>query len=326
MNVLKLPQSTCNKHAEKVPNNTLEMALIGVPCDVGTDIRGCSLGPQALRLSGLPQALTDLGAIISDRGDISGPAPQGPEQKGGCRNLESVSSWCRLIQQQVASALQENRLPVIIGGDHSLSMGSITAVAQHCRHSQKPLFVLWLDAHTDFNNPMSSPSGNMHGMPLSALCGKFREERLGLGDKMPVVEPQNIFLVGIRSVDTIEKLAVIDAGLNVYDMRVIDEKGIASVIREILQIVTQAGGHLHVSFDIDFLDPSLAPGVGTTVAGGVTYREAHHCMELIYESGLLGSLELVEYNPLLDNRGMSARIMIELTESLFGKQTINLAR
>ncbi len=326
MKHLNISQSTCVKNAERAPNSMLEMALIGVPCDAGTDIRGCSLGPQALRLSGLPQALTDLGAVISDQGDISGPVPQEPEQKSGCRNLETIAEWCRLIQQQVATALQEKKLPLILGGDHSLSMGTITAVAHHCRHIQKPLFVLWLDAHTDFNNPMSSPSGNMHGMPLSALCGKFREERLELGDVMPVVEPQNIFLVGIRSVDAIEKLAVIDAGLNVYDMRMIDEKGIARVIRDILATVEQAGGHLHVSFDIDFLDPSLAPGVGTTVAGGVTYREAHHCMELIYESGVLGSLELVEYNPLLDNQGMSARIMIELTESLFGKQTINLAR
>lgn len=303
-----------------------KLAFIGAGCDVGTDIRGTSLGPQALRLAGLTKALSDLGAIITDTGDIAGPNHQDTEQKGGCRNLERVSTWCKLIQQQVCDSLDDNKLPVILGGDHSLSIGSIAGVAKHCRKSQKKLYVLWLDAHTDFNNPLSSPSGNMHGMPLSALCGKFREDKLGLGDSVPVVAPENIFLVGIRSVDSIEKLAVLDAGLNVYDMRVIDERGIASVMREILAIVAKADGHLHVSFDIDFLDPSLAPGVGTTVPGGVTYREAHHCMELIYESGLLGSLDMVEYNPLLDNQAMSAAIMIELAESLFGKQTIHVPR
>jgi len=311
---------------EHTRKNTPALALIGVPCDAGTDIRGASLEPQALRLAGLPEALTALGAIITDTGDIAGPEDYKTATKGRCGNLVSVGTWSRLIQQQVDAVLQDKKLPVILGGDHSLSMGSIAAVARHCRKSEKPLYVLWLDAHTDFNNPLSSPSGNMHGMPLAALCGKFRQEHLGLGETMPVVTPENIFLVGIRSVDPIEKLAVLDAGLNVYDMRVIDERGIAGVIREILQSVSQAGGHLHVSLDIDFLDPSLAPGVGTTVPGGVTYREAHHCMELIYESGLLGSLDMVEYNPLLDTQAMSARIMIELAESLFGKQTINLAR
>ncbi len=312
--------------SESIQNKSTELALIGVPCDAGTDIRGASLGPQALRLAGLPQALGDLGAVISDTGDIAGPQNSEAAPASGCRNLKSVSTWCRLIQEQVYSALKEKKLPIILGGDHSLSMGSIKAVARHCQDQNKPLYVLWLDAHTDFNNPNSSPSGNMHGMPLSALCGKFSQDELGLGENGSVVEPENIFLVGIRSVDPVEKRAVLDAGLNVYDMRVIDERGIASIIREILQTVSKANGHLHVSFDVDFLDPSLAPGVGTTVPGGVTYREAHHCMELIYESGLLGSLDMVEYNPLLDNQAMSAHIMIELAESLFGKQTINLAR
>lgn len=319
-----MTQLSTTRQFEHTSQKTLDLALIGVPCDAGTDVRGASLGPEALRLCGLATALNDLGANISDAGDIKGPDHEEAPKKSGCRNLNSIATWCQLIQHQVYSALQNKKLPVILGGDHSLSMGSIAAVARHCREAQKPLYVLWLDAHTDFNDPLSSPSGNMHGMPLSALCGKFMEEKLGLGDEGPVVKPENIFLVGIRSVDSIEKLAVLDAGLNVFDMRLIDERGIARVIREILQVVAEAGGHLHVSFDVDFLDPVLAPGVGTTVAGGVTYREAHHCMELIYESGLLGSLDMVEYNPLLDNQGMSARIMIELAESLFGKQTIKV--
>lgn len=326
MNILNLPQSNQIDGCVSAADRTVDLAFIGVPCDAGTDVRGASLGPQALRLAGLPQALGSLGAQLTDRGDIALPDMTEAASSAPCRNLDSIGTWCETIQQQVYDVLQDKMLPVILGGDHSLSIGSIAGVARHCRELQKPLYVLWLDAHTDFNTPLSSPSGNMHGMVLSALCGKFSEDRLNLGNHVPVVKPENIFLLGIRSVDSIEKREVVDAGLNVFDMRAIDDRGIASVMQEILQTVAKANGHLHVSFDVDFLDPSLAPGVGTPVPGGVTYREAHHCMELIYESGLLGSLDMVEYNPLLDNQAMSAHIMIELVQSLFGKQTLNLTR
>jgi arginase len=299
-----------------------KLALIGVPTDVGAGVRGACLAPEALRIAGLAACLKALGHEVTDLGDIDGP-PNPEELSGnGCRNLREVSIWCRLLRDRVAEVAGDAMTPIVLGGDHCIAMGSIAGIARHCSAAGKPLFVLWFDAHTDFNTPLSSPSGNVHGMPIAALCGRIDDPEFDLGMVTPVVDPSHIYLFGIRSVDQTEKTSLVDSGLRVYDMRAIDERSTFNIMREILNEVAAADGHLHVSFDIDFLDPSIAPGVGTTVPGGVTYREAHLCMEMIAESGLLGSLDLVELNPLLDERNRSAEMLVDLTGSLFGKATL----
>ncbi len=317
--VLERPGS----HQPTAQDSPRRPALIGVPTDVGAGVRGACLGPEALRIAGLARALRDLGHRVVDLGDLDGP-PNPEELPGnGCRNLREVSTWCRLLRDRVAEAAGEGMTPVVLGGDHCIAMGSIAGIAKHCQAIEKPLFVIWFDAHTDFNTPLSSPSGNVHGMPIAALCGRIDDPEFDLGVATPVVEPSRINLFGIRSVDQIEKATLVDSGLKVFDMRAIDERSTFTIMREILDDVAAADGHLHVSLDVDFLDPSIAPGVGTTVPGGVTYREAHLCMEMIAESGLLGSLDLVELNPLLDERNKSAELLVDLTGSLFGKATLH---
>lgn len=299
------------------------VGLIGVPTDVGAGLRGACLGPEALRIAGLAKALTALGHKVSDLGDLDGP-PNPEEQSGnGCRNLREVSTWCRLLRDRVFEVAGQGMTPVVLGGDHCIAMGSVAGIARHCSTVDQPLFVLWFDAHTDFNTPLSSPSGNVHGMPIAALCGRITDPEFDLGVPTPVVDPHRINLFGIRSVDQVEKATLVDSGLKVFDMRAIDERSTFTIMREILEEVAAAKGHLHVSLDVDFLDPSIAPGVGTTVPGGVTYREAHLCMEMIAESGLMGSLDLVELNPLLDERNKSAELLVDLTGSLFGKATLH---
>ncbi|MGI9412927.1 MAG: arginase [Hyphomicrobiales bacterium] len=310
-------------HIDPTQTQSVKLGLIGVPTDVGAGMRGSCLGPEALRIAGLPRALRELGHGVVDRGDIDGPRNPEEEPKSGGRHVAQVRAWCDALQAEVFAALEANELPVIMGGDHSISMGSVKGAAQHCAETGRPLYVLWLDAHTDFNTPVSSPSGNVHGMPVAALCGRIHSKELGFEDGTPVVDPVNFFLFGIRSVDPIERAAVVKSGLNVYDMRAVDERSVVVIMREILDKVAQTGGHLHVSLDVDVLDPSIAPGVGTTVPGGATYREAHLCMELIHESGLLGSLDIVELNPLLDIQGKSAHMLVDLAGSLFGKRITN---
>ncbi|WP_322097423.1 arginase [Pelagibius sp. Alg239-R121] len=300
-----------------------KLALIGVPTDVGAGVRGASLGPEALRIAGLATSLRELGHNVVDLGDLGGP-PNPEEQPGnGCRNLREVSTWCRLLRDRIYEVAGDRMTPVVLGGDHCIAMGSIVGIAKHCSEQGRPLFVMWFDAHTDFNTPLSSPSGNVHGMPIAALCGRIDNPEFDLGVATPVVEPSRINLFGIRSVDQVEKASLVDSGMKVFDMRAIDERSTFTIMGEILEEVATAGGHLHVSLDVDFLDPSIAPGVGTTVPGGVTYREAHLCMEMIAESGLLGSLDLVELNPLLDERNKSAELLVDLTGSLFGKATLH---
>ncbi len=221
----------------------------------------------------------------------------------------------------VAAELEAGRLPVLLGGDHSLAIGSIAAVAGHCRRRGKTLRVLWLDAHADFNTSALTPSGNLHGMPVACLCGHGPEALTGIAGPAPVVEPEVFRQIGIRSVDAGEKRLVHEVGLDIYDMRYIDEHGMRRAMAEALADLDE-NTHLHVSFDVDFLDPSIAPGVGTTVKGGPTYREAQLVMELIADTGRLGSLDIVELNPAFDKRNQTARLAVDLVESLFGKSTL----
>ena len=297
------------------------VSLIGAPTDIGAGHRGALMGPDALRIAGLAEALVARGIDVVDRGNLEGPRNPWQPPVDGYRHLEQVVAWNRTVMDAVGAELRNGRMPIMMGGDHCLGIGSITAVAQYCRDTGKQLRVLWLDAHADFNTHDVTPSGNIHGMPVACLCGIGPDALTGLGGSKPAILPSHIRQIGIRSVDEGEKRLVKEHGLDVYDMRYIDEVGMKRTMEQALAGM-DADTHLHVSFDVDFLDPSIAPGVGTTVPGGPGYREAQLVMEMIADSGRMGSLDLVELNPILDTRNQSALLMVDLVESLFGKSTL----
>ncbi|MGE8279235.1 MAG: arginase [Stenotrophomonas sp.] len=297
------------------------VSLIGVPTDVGAGARGARLGPEALRIAGLPEALAERGVDVRDIGNLDGPRNPwtGPVQ--GYRHLDEVVAWNHALMEATYAELKDGRLPIMLGGDHCLGVGSITAVARWCREQGKQLRVLWLDAHSDFNTSDVTPSGNIHGMPVACLCGLGPQGLTHLGGDAPAISAWQVHQIGIRSVDPEEKRLIKQHRVDVYDMRYIDEAGMKRTVEAALHGI-DANTHLHVSFDVDFLDPSIAPGVGTTVPGGVNYREAQLVMEMIADTGLMGSLDIVELNPLLDHQNRTAELAVDLVESLFGKSTL----
>jgi len=297
------------------------VALIGAPTDVGAGHRGASMGPEALRVANIEQSLRQRGLDVVDRGNLGGPPNPWQPPVDGYRHLPEVVAWNRAVMDAVAAELAGGRLPILLGGDHCLAIGSITAVARHCRATGRRLRVLWLDAHADFNTREITPSGNIHGMPVACLCGWGPDELVRLGGQAPALATGDIRQIGIRSVDPGEKRFVHEAGLDIYDMRYIDEVGMRRVMEEALAGVDE-NTHIHVSFDVDFLDPSIAPGVGTTVPGGPTYREAQLVMEMIADTGQLGSLDIFEVNPAFDDHNRTALLAVDLVESLFGKSTL----
>ena len=298
-----------------------EVALIGVPTDVGASDRGASMGPEALRVAGLRERLQAHGLVVHDRGNLSGPANPWLPPVDGYRHLAEVAEWNRKAHEAVHAELTAGRLPIMLGGDHCLGIGSISAVARHCRETGRKLRVLWLYAHADFNTSAITPTGNIHGMPVACLCGFGPPELTGIGGQVPAISPKWIRQIGIRSVDAGEKRFVHQNELEVFDMRYIDEMGMRHAMELALATLDERT-HLHVSFDVDFLDPDIAPGVGTTVPGGPTYREAQLCMEMIADTGRLGSLDIVELNPACDVRNRTAALAVDLVESLFGKSTL----
>ena len=297
------------------------VSLIGVPTDIGAGHRGARMGPEALRIAGLGEALAARGVEVVDRGNLAGPANPWQPPVDGYRHLDEVVAWNRAVMDAVAAELEQGRLPIVLGGDHCLGLGSITAVARHCRNTGRKLRVIWLDAHADFNTSDVTPSGNVHGMPVACLCGLGPKALVELGGCAPAMRPDEIRQIGIRSVDPGEKRLVKDYGLDIYDMRYIDEVGMKRAMEEALEDLDD-DTHLHVSFDVDFLDPSIAPGVGTTIPGGPNYREAQLVMEMIADTGRMGSLDIVDLNPALDNRNATAELAVDLVESLFGKSTL----
>jgi len=301
--------------------STARISLIGAPTDIGAGHRGASMGPEALRVAGLGEALRARGFDVADRGNLAGPVNPWQPPTEGYRHLPEVVAWTRAVMDSVARELDDERLPVLLGGDHCLAVGSITAVANHCRRTGRKLRILWLDAHADFNTSSITPSGNIHGMPVACLCGNGPRELTEIGGSVPAIAASMISQIGIRSVDAGEKKLVHDMGLDIYDMRYIDEMGMKRVMEEALGGI-DADTHLHVSFDIDFLDPAIAPAVGTTVPGGPNYREAQLCMEMIADTGRLGSLDIVELNPAFDEHNRTAVLAVDLVESLFGKSTL----
>jgi arginase len=301
--------------------DTLPVSLIGAPTDIGAGTRGASMGPEALRVAGLQPALESHGLQVLDRGNLSGPPNPWSAPVEGYRHLDDVVTWNQAVHDAVLAELQLNRLPILLGGDHCLGIGSISAVARHCRQTGRKLRVLWLDAHADFNTHQLTPSGNIHGMPVACLCGHGPEPLIQMAGTVPAISPKAVRQIGIRSVDPGEKRFVQAQGLEVFDMRYIDEMGMRHTM-ELALATMDANTHLHVSFDVDFLDAEIAPGVGTTVPGGPTYREAQLCMEMIADSGRLASLDVMELNPALDVRNRTAVLAVDLIESLFGKSTL----
>ena len=300
---------------------TQDISLIGAPTDIGAGARGASMGPEALRVAGILATLEGHGLSVIDRGNLTGPANPWLPPVDGYRHLHEVAAWNRAVHEAVYGELQLGRLPILLGGDHCLGIGSISAVARRCREAGKKLRVLWLDAHADFNTSTLTPSGNIHGMPLACLCGHGPQELIEIGGTVPAINAKVVRQIGIRSVDAGEKRFVHQAGLEVFDMRYIDEMGMRHTM-ELALATLDDKTHLHVSFDVDFLDADIAPGVGTTVPGGPTYREAQLCMEMIADSGRLGSLDVMELNPALDVRNKTALLAVDLIESLFGKSTL----
>lgn len=297
--------------------------LIGVPLDLGGNRRGTDMGPSAFRIAGLGERLTRLGRTVVDRGDVDAPIP---EQKGPGdvkkRYVHDVARVCQDVYDMVLASLDEGALPIVLGGDHSLSAGSIAAAAAyHRRHGQK-LGVIWVDAHGDMNTPETSDSGNVHGMPLAALLGPEPAELSGIGGTGPALTADTTVLVGIRNLDEIEKQLVRGSRVHVFTMKDVDRLGISEVMDRALELALHGTGGVHVSFDLDVCDPSIAPGVGTAVKGGLDYREAHLVMEMVAECGRLTSLDLVEVNPTLDLRNQTAELGTELALSAMGKQIL----
>ncbi len=304
---------------------SITVSLIGVPTDVGAGARGASMGPEAMRVAGLVEALTRHGVSVLDRGNLSGPPNPWLPPVDGYRHIDEVVAWNTTLHEAMYAALTDGTLPIMLGGDHCLSIGSVSAAARYCRQTQRQLRVIWLDAHADFNTAALTPSGNIHGMPVSTLCGLGHPRLAAIGGHSPAIEPSCVRQIGIRSVDDGEKNLVHLQELPVFDMRWIDENGMRATMEAALDGLDD-NTHLHVSFDVDFLDPEIAPGVGTTVRGGPTYREAQLCMEMIADSGRLGSVDVTELNPALDHRNLTAEVAVDLVESLFGKSTLVRAR
>ena len=296
--------------------------LIGAPIDDGQRRPGCLMGPAAYRVAGIAGAIRDLGHSVTDWGDLTLP----DLTEATCANpavhaLPRVLGWTQVLRDRTDDALSQGALPVILGGDHSLALGSVAGAAAFADRAGRPLFLLWLDAHSDFHTPLTTTSGNLHGTPVAYVAG-----RAGFDAFPPFPRPipaERICLFGIRSVDPAEHAALLDHDIAINDMRVLDERGIVAPLREFLDRVRSAGGMLHVSLDVDFLDPAIAPAVGTTVPGGATFREAHLVMELLHESALVTSLDLVELNPFLDERGRTARLMVDLVGSLMGRKVFD---
>lgn len=298
-----------------------DISLIGAPTDIGASVIGARLGPGALRVAGLTRALEAFGHQVHDRGDLTGPDNPMLPPVDGYRHLPEVIQWNQTLHDAVRAELAGGHLPIVLGGDHCLAVGSISAVARHCREQGKPLRVLWFDAHADFNTASITPSGNLHGMPVACLLGHGPAGLTGMAGSTPALSHDEVRQVGLRSVDQGEKHLLHEVGIECYDMRRLDEIGMRKTMKRVLDDMEE-GTHLHVSLDLDFLDPEIAPGVGTPVRGGPTYREAQLCMEMIADTGALASIDIVELNPALDHRNSTAKLAIDLIESLFGKSTL----
>jgi arginase len=299
------------------------IAVIGAPMDLGAGRRGVDMGPSALRVAGLNQKLAELGYLADDLGNIVVDQPESlPAGPTHARYLPQIAHTCARLAEMVERAADQGHVPLVLGGDHSAAIGTVAGMSRHFGKTGRKLGVLWIDAHADMNTPDSSPSGNVHGMPLACIIGLGPSELTGIASHVPMVDPQNVAIVGLRSVDDIERFNVRGAGVHPFTMRDIDERGMRTVMQEAIHAVSSGTSGFHLSFDLDAVDPAEAPGVGTPVHGGITYREAHLAMEIINDSGLMTSLEMVELNPVLDIANRTAILGVELLMSALGKRIL----
>ena len=296
--------------------------LIGCPIETGAGRRGCQMGPDSLRTAGLGDMLSGLGYAVEDVGNVAPAAIDPVDSPYALRNLAETVAWTVALQEAAARAFAEDRFPIFLGGDHSIALGTVSAAAGHAASRGKPFYLLWLDAHPDFHGLDTTDSGNLHGTPVAYVTGQASFAGL-FPDLAAPVKLENICMMGIRSVDPVERQVLLEKGVEVHDMRRLDETGVVRPLRDFLERIEATGGMLHVSLDVDFLDPTIAPAVGTTVPGGATFREAHLVMEMVHESGLAGALDLVELNPFLDHAGMTAKLMADLCASLMGKTVMD---
>lgn len=307
--------------------NAKTVHVVGVPLDHGAGRRGVGMGPSAVRIAGLHDALARIGYRIEDHGDVTIPAPETcPPGDPKTKYLPLVSQACREVCAEVQSILERSGIPLVIGGDHSIAIGTISGIATHLKQLKagpgSRLGVIWFDAHGDINTPETSPSGNIHGMPVACLLGQGPPELTGLGYPGAKVDPRRFVQIGLRDLDETEKRQLRESGITAFTMEDIDRRGMATVVEQAVELVMDGTDHVHVSFDVDAIDPMYAPGTGTRKIGGLTYREAHLALEIIAESGRLGSMELVEVNPILDNQNQTAELAVGLIASALGKKIL----
>lgn len=299
------------------------VGIIGVPLDLGAGRRGVDMGPSAIRVARLHQRLAELGYEVTDFGNVAVDQPEAsPVGREQARYLAQIARTCKRLAQRVEGVLAEGVFPLVLGGDHSVAVGTIAGVARHMRREQRRIGVIWVDAHADMNTPETSPSGNVHGMPLACCVGMGPRVLTHLAGFAPLVEAENVALVGVRDVDQLEKPHVRRSGVKAFTMRHIDERGVLAVIREAIAIAGDGTAGIHVSLDMDAVEPQEAPGVGTPVRGGLTYREAHLVMEVLCDAGLLVSMEVVEVNPIMDESNRTATLAVELIMSAMGKRIL----
>jgi arginase len=298
--------------------------VIGVPLDLGGNRRGVDMGPSAFRIAGLGERIASLGRTVADKGDLPTPIAETQQARDERKKyIREITKVCQKLYQTALESLAEGAIPLVLGGDHSLGAGSVAASAEWAQKtSERPTGLLWIDAHGDMNTPATTLSGNVHGMPLAALLGNEPSELARIGNVTPSVHAANTVLVGVRNLDEREKIAVRDSGVHVFTMKDIDRQGMASVAEQAVRLAGQGTAGIHVSFDMDVCDPSVAPGVGTPVKGGINYREAHLLMEIVADSGLLTSLDMVEVNPTLDVRNATAQLGTELALSALGMKIL----
>jgi len=297
--------------------------LVGVPMDLGAGRRGVDMGPSAIRIAGVSQGLRGLGYAVEDDGDVGVPAPESRDPgPTNARYVDPIYHVCNRLRLRVRRSLDQGEIPLVMGGDHSIAMGTVAGVAEFFQTREQRLGLIWVDAHADMNTPETSPSGNIHGMPLGALLGYGSPELVELGGFAPKVEADNVALIGIREVDEGEREIVLRSGIHYYEMMKVDARGMGAVIQEAVELASRGTAGIHVSFDMDAVDPDYAPGVGTPVPGGLSLRESHLLMEVVADTGRLVSLEIAELNPIHDNANATGQLVCDLVASALGKKVM----
>ena len=304
-------------------NTKRTLRLVGVPMDLGAGRRGVDMGPSAIRIAGVSERLRELGYIVEDDGDVGVPAPETREPGDkNARYLEPIYHVCNRLRLRVRRALDQGDIPIVLGGDHSIAIGTVSGVSEHFRDKGEKVGLIWVDAHGDMNTPDSSPSGNIHGMPLATVLGMGHPKLVEMGGFSPKVQKANVVLIGIRDVDDNERKIIRESGIRAYTMRDVDERGIGPIMKEAIELANDGTAGFHMSFDLDGMDPRDVPGTGTPVKGGLDWREANLLMEMASDSGTMRSLEVTELNPILDIENQSGEVAVDIICSAFGKRIL----